>query len=52
MCDVWREHVVNFRMSFLEQCAVVAGDAANHVRIDAHTVVGKNAEGGSVLEKI
>ena len=39
-------------MRFFEQRAVVTGDAANHVRIDADAVVGKNGEGGDVFEQL
>src|SRR2546430_15072198 len=38
-------------MRFFEERAVVTGDAANHVRINADAIVGENGEGGYVLEK-
>src|SRR4029077_3385528 len=36
---------------FLEQRAVVTGHAANHVRVDADAVIGKNGERGDVFEQ-
>src|SRR5258708_39434569 len=39
-------------MRFFEQRAVVTGDTANHVRIDADAVIGENGEGGDVFEQL
>src|SRR5258708_36552600 len=39
-------------MRLLKQRAVVTGDPANHVRIDANAVVGENGEGGDMLKKL
>src|SRR5260370_1280308 len=44
--DVGRNHVVDFWMSFLEERAVVACYAADHVRIDA--VTGCRGNGGGI----
>src|ERR1700674_4763358 len=38
-------------MRFFEERAVVIGDTADHVRIDADAVVRKNCESGNMLEK-
>ena len=38
-------------MRFFKQRAIVRGDAANHVWVDADAVVGKNGERGDVFEK-
>ena len=39
-------------MRLFEQRAIVGGDAANHVRIDANAVIGKHGERRGVLEEI
>ena len=50
--DFRRDHVVHGGMRLLEQRAIVAGHAANHVRVDADAVVGKDGERRDVLEQI
>ena len=49
--SVRRENIVNFRMSFFEKRAIVAGDFTNHVRVDANAVVRKDGEGGDVFDE-
>src|SRR5260370_41334944 len=39
-------------MRFFEQRAVITGDAANHVRIDADTVVREHREGRHMFEQL
>ena len=39
-------------MRFFEQRALVTGDPANHVWIDADAVVGENGESRDVFEKL
>ena len=50
--DVGRDHVVNEGMRLFEQRAVIAGHAANHVRVDANAVVGKDRERRGVFEQV
>src|SRR5882762_5114682 len=51
VCHVGRYHVVDFRMRFLKQSAIVAGDAADHVGVDANAFVRENGERGDVLDQ-
>src|SRR5262249_45715783 len=49
--NIRRNHFMNSGMRFLEQSAVVRGDAANHVWIDADAVIREHSESGDVLEQ-
>ena len=42
---------MHHRPRLFEQSAVVAGDAADIMRLDANTIIGKDGEGGGVLEE-
>ncbi len=47
-----RNDVMDFRVRFFEERAIVAGDAANHVRIDADAIVRENSEGGDMFKQL
>ena len=42
---------MHHRPRLFEQSAVVAGDAADIMRLDANAIIGKDGEGGGVLEE-